>query len=248
MQTISSQLYGPIPYRDPLLSVLLTVTVVDSNGNYAFSKYSNERGDFYRINPDSHVVIRYTPKDKPWERNHQVIITQKNIYQLRLGFKKFYRIFQRDDLYRYDNQGKITEVVTDERDVVIINLGMGQLLRFIPTITTDRHNISYPGVNVTINREENTVDLSIDEFEGMMDLFEHIDIYQLGLSIMQCYIGMKKVSVEDTIKEIEKQKPPTNNTTNKFGFGRSLFGNALEKEYVKAPPPEVKKPETLDDL
>lgn len=244
MQTISSQLYGPIPYRDPLLSVLLTVTIVDSNGNYAFSKFSNERGDFFKVNPHAHVVIRYTPKDAPWDKHNQVIITQKNIYQLRLGFRKFYRIFQREDLYRYDNQGKIQEIVTDNRDIVVISLGMGQLLRFRPTITTDRHNISYPGVNVTIHREENQVDLSIDEFEGMMDLFEHIDIFQLGLSVVQCYIGMKKIPVEETIKDFERQKPPET----KFGNGRSLFGNAEEREYVKTPPPETKKPETLDDL
>jgi hypothetical protein len=243
-QSISSQLYEPVPTNDPVLKILLTVNI-SSNGNYAFSKYSNEKGDFFGVNPKSHITIRYTPKDIPWDKHHQIIITQRNIFQLRLGLKKFYRIFQRDDLYRYDNLGKITEVVTDNSDRVIISFGLGQMLRLAPTIIRDRQNMIYPGVNLTINREENQVDLTIEEFEGIYDLFEHIDLYQAGLTLLQSYIGMRKTPVEQTMQDLEERKPPKTNT-NYIAKGKSLF-DGDRKEYVKTPP-KWEQPTSLDDL
>jgi len=246
---ISSQLYGPIPANEKTLLVLLSITIVDANGNYAFSKFSNERGDFYRINPKSHIVIRYTPKETPWEKHHQVVITQQNIYQLRIGLRSFYKNFQRDDLYRYDERGKIVEVVYDSRDEVLISLGMSQFIRFTPSTTMDRHNVVYPSVIITINREENQSNLSVEEFEGFYDLFEHIDIYQSGVTLLQTFIGLSKASVDNKIAEEERKKAPT--TTNKI-YGRSIFGDAEEKdidknEFVKAPLPQ-KTIDTLDDL
>lgn len=245
VQSISSQLYEPVPTRDPLLKILLAVTI-SSDGNYAFSKYSNERGDFFTINPKAHITLRYTPKDAPWEKHHQVIINQRNIFQVRLGLKKFYKLFQRENLFLYDDRGKLTEVVTDSRDTVIIPLGMGQLLRFRPTIVTDRRNILYPGVNMTLNREENQVDLSIDEFEGIYDLFGHIDIYQAGVTLIQAYIGMRKTPVETTIDEQNKKQPPKTNISNLNG--RSLFDQSESKEYVKSSVPKWDQLATLEDL
>lgn len=243
-QTISSQLYDPVPTSDPLLKILLTVTINSTGGNYAFSKYSNERGDFFTVNPRSHVSVRYTPKDTPWDKHHQVVITQRNIYQLRLGLKKFYRIFQRDNLYQYDHLGRLVGISVDEdRDVVVIPLGMGQLIRFTPTVVTDRKNILYPGVNITINLEENQADLSIEEFEGIYDLFQTLDIYQAGLILLQTYIGMRKTPVEQTMNDMEKNKPPRTRRP-EGGTGGSLFEN---KEYMKAPP-TVEIPKTLDEL
>ena len=206
-QTMSGLLYDPVPVSDPLLKILIAVTI-SSNGNYAFSKYSNERGDFYTINPRPHITIRYTPKDAPWEKQHQVVITQRNIFQLRFGFRKFYKLFQRADLYTYDSLGRISEVVTDEHDTVLIPLGMSQVIRLTPPIVTDKKNVLYPGVNLTVNREENQVDLSIDEFEGIYDLFDHVDIYQAGLTLLQTYIGMRKMPVEQTMQELENRSPP----------------------------------------
>ena len=243
IQTISSQLYEPVPTRDPLLKILLMVTV-SSNGNYAFSKFSNERGDFFNIDPKAHITIRYTPKNVPWEQHHQVVITQRNIFQLRLGLKKFYKAFQRDDLYDYDDRGRIKTVVVDDNDTVIVPLGMGQLLRFKPTIVSHRRNVLYPGVSITINREENQVDLSIDEFEGIYDLFEHINIYHSGITLLQSYIGMRKNSVEQTMDDINRSRPPKTTAVNRTG--RSLFDQS-QKEFVKTPP-KWDNPTSLDDL
>lgn len=243
VQTISSQLYDPIPSDNPLLKIQLTVTI-SSNDNYAFGRYSNEKGDFFSVNPKSHVNIRYLTKDGTWNKHQQITVTQKNIYQLRLGLRRFYTKFQREDLYTYDEAGRIENVIPYEDDVVIIPLGMMQLLRLSPTIIRDRKNVLYAGVNLTINKEENQVDLSVDEFEGIYDLFINLNIYQSGLTLLQTYIGMRKNSVEDTMDTMKARKAPV---TKEYKGGGSLFDQNASKEVMKAP---VKWdiPKTLEDL
>ena len=241
-QTMSGLLYDPVPANDPLLKILIAVTI-SRDGNYAFTKYSNERGDFFTVNPRPHITIRYTPKDRPWDKHHQVVITQRNIFQLRLGFKRFYKLFQRDDLYIYDRFGKISEMVTDDNDIVMIPLGASQILRLAPTIVTDRQNVLYPGVTLTVNKEENQADLTIDEFEGIYDLFDHVDIMQAGLTLLQTYIGMRKMSVEQTMDNLEKRSPPK--TKKCTGQSGSLFE---QKDGNVKTPPRWDIPQSLDDL
>lgn len=243
VQTISSQLYDPVPSDDPLLKIQLTVTI-SSNDNYAFGRYSNEKGDFFSVNPKSHVTIRYLPKDKPWDKHQQITINQKNIYQLRLGLRKFYTKFQRENLYTYDETGRIESLIPYEDDVVRIPLGMMQILRLSPTIIRDRKNVLYAGVTLTVNREENQVDLTVDEFEGIYDLFANINIYQSGLTLLQTYIGMRKNSVEDTMDNMKARKAPV---TKEYKGSGSLFDQSVSKEVMKSP---VKwdVPQSLDGL
>lgn len=242
IQSISSLLCDPMPSIEPQLKILLSVTI-SKDGKFAFSKLPTERGTYFTVNPKTHITIRYTPKDTPWDKHHQIIVNQRNIFQLRSGLRSFYRNFQRDGLYRYDDKGMVSELLTEDEDIVIIPMTMGQLLRLSPSVVTDRKGTVYPGVQLTINREENQVDLSIDEFEGFYDLFLTINMYQSGLTLLQTYIGMRKISIEDTIDSLEKQKQPK---TNPYTGSGSIFGKKQE-EYVKAPPTRT-QPKTLDDL
>lgn len=244
VQTISSPLCDPIPFNDPLLKITLNVTL-NKDGNYAFSKYSNERGDFITVNVNPRIVFRYIVKDAPWDSHHQIIINQKNIFQLRLAFKKFYQLFQRDDLYRYDYNGRITELVMDDSDILVIPLPMGQLMRLEPTVITDSKNKIYPGVMMTINREENQVPITIDEFEAIYELVQSINIYQSGMTLLQTYIGMTKVPVETTMERMQQKKPPKPQKT--WG-GKSLFDRSDEESGTVSGPIRPKQPTTLDDL
>lgn len=247
VQTISSLMCEPLPPQNPKMKILLNVTI-SRDGNYAFNKYSNERGDYFSVNPKVHATIRYITEE-PWRKDHQILITQRNIFQLRIGFKRFYRNFQNSDIYTYDDKGKITELLSDDGDIVIIPLTMGQLLRLKPTVVSDKSGKIYPGINLTINRESNQVDLSIDEFEEVYDLFTTINLYQSGLTLLQTYIGMRKTSVEETIDNINKQQNTNNpDKEQKPRFRGSMFENVYNKEMVKSPPPKAELPKTLDDL
>lgn len=245
VQTISSPLCDPIPFNDPILKVTLNVTL-NRDGNYAFSKYSNEKGDFITVNVNPRIVFRYIVKDAPWDNHHQIVITQRNIFSLRLGFKKFYQLFQRENLYRYDQNGRIVEIVSDDRDRLIIPLTMGQLMRLEPTVITDNKNRIYPGVMMTINKEENQVPLTIDEFESIYELIQSINIYQSGMTLLQTYIGMSKVPVETTMEKMQQKEPPK--TNNNYRGTKSLFSKDDNNDGYVSGTIMPKKPSTLDDL
>ena len=248
IQTISSLLCEPIPFNDPILKITLNVTV-SKDGNYAFSKFSNEKGDFITVNVHPRIVFRYIVKDAQWDTHHQIVITQRNIFSLRLAFRKFYKTFQREDLYRYDDYGRVTEIVSDNNDILIIPLTMGQLMRLEPTVITDTKNRIYPGVLMTINKEENQVPLTIDEFESIYELIQSINIYQAGMTLLQTYIGMRKTPVEETMKSYEEREVPK---TNKYRSNKSLFDKPINSENTEDGMVSgmilPKKPDSLDDL
>ena len=248
IQTISSLLCEPIPFHDPILKVTLNVTV-SKDGNYAFSKFSNEKGDFITVNVHPRIVFRYIVKDAPWDNHHQIVITQRNIFSLRLAFKKFYQNFQRDDLYRYDDNGRVTELVSDDRDVLVIPLTMGQLMRLEPTVITDTKNKIYPGVMMTLNKEENQVPLTIDEFESIYELISSINIYQAGMTLLQTYIGMRKTPVETTMESMQEREVPK---TNKYRSTKSMFDKPNNTNDLEAGSVSgvimPRKPTSLDDL
>lgn len=222
VQTISSPLCEPMPFKNPVLKVTLNVTI-SKDGNYAFSKYSNESGDYVTVNPSSRIVMRYITKDVPWEPSQQVVVNQRNIYQLRLGFKKFYRIFQREDLFIYDDFGKIKELITDSADKVFIPLNNGQIIRLEPCIIYGERNEHYPGVTMVMNKEYNKVGLTIDEFECLFEILSTINIYQSGLTLLQTYIGMQKISVETTMNEYDKRKDAYKENSRGRYSGGSIF-------------------------
>lgn len=246
VQTISSPLCDPIPFYKPILKVNLTITI-NKDGNYAFSKYSNEKGDFITVNINPRVIFRYISEDGQWESNHQIIVNQRNIFNLRLGFKKFYQNFQKDDIFKYDEFGRLTELLATATDALVIPLNTGQLMRLEPTVITDEKNKIYPGVLMVINKESNRVPLTVDEFEMIYDTIININIHQSGLTLLQTYIGMTKVSVETTMDTLQGRNAPK---TNKPQSSKSLYDleDNDNNEGIVSGTILPKKPTTLDDL
>lgn len=244
-RSISGNLYGPIPINNPAITITLCVVITDNNDNYAFSRYIIQGKDYITFNPKGYIRIKYTCKDTPWERHHQVIITQRNIYQMRLGLKAFYQqVFGQTNLFEYDERNKLVRCNADERDDRIIELGMAQVIRLRPTIVDDRQGTLYPGVNITINREENQSNLSIEEFEGLVDLFSHIDLFQASLSLLQTYIVLHK-NPSQNIKTEEVSKPERKGS--RFSSTTQPKGD-IDDEYTVIPPTKVEQPKTLDEL
>lgn len=242
IQTISTPLCEPMPINNPILKIVLNVTISKS-GFYAFSKYSNDYGDYIGVNPNPRILIQYAGKDIAWDKHHQIIITPRNIFQLRMGLRTFYRNFQREDLYEYKD-GIVDTIHLEPGDVVILDFGSTQLLRIVPDIVTDRTNIRYPGVRLTINREENQVPLSIEEFECLYDILTTVNIQQLGLTLLQTYAIMRKVPVEQSIDHMNAKNKPVK--TNNIGRSGSIY----EKRDMESctGPPKMNQPKTLEDL
>jgi hypothetical protein len=240
VKTISSILMNPTDKFRIQLSVGLT-----SNDNKScFNIFSNPNGASYAsINPIISVVLRYQEEGKKWERTNQISVNQNNICWLRLGMTDFYKKFQREDLFIYDDLNYIKELNSTTQDMELINLGKGQILKFEPAIIYDNNDKPLPGVMLKINVDANAVDLSIDEFESMMDLFERINVREEGLILLQTYLTMQQIKLEPS--NGTQQKP----TPQKPGF--NIFERKVEeknKEFAKSPVNNNIDIQGLDDL
>ena len=221
--------------------VKLSVILTDNNGNYTLSKYNKGQDEYITANTDGRIVIRFIPEDKSWNSSYQIIITQKNIFQVRYWFKLFYQKMQRNNLFEYDDFGKIVRILTDEKDEIMINLAMRGVIRLRPTTTSDKHGTIYPGVNITINNENNQVDLSIEEFEGLYDLMINLNIPQLSLLLLQTYLTMST-----NIVDVRAEVGVKSSTKIDSKSINEIWEN--NKDGVKFPPKKVEQPKTLDEL
>lgn len=243
LQTITSPLCDPIMTGDKSLKINLNITI-NRDGKYAFSKLSNESGDFITVDVSPRIIMRYYETKQTWSGTQQIVINQRNIFGLQLGLKRFYNNFQRDNLYKYDNDGRITELLSTNRDTIVIQLIKDQVLRLSPSIVEDNRGRIYPGVNLTLNREENNIDITVDEFEMVMSALVNANVYQLGMLLLQTYIGMTKRSIEDDMNSNDKRKVPKTNTI-KYSTSGSMFEN---RESVSGAPIKSTTPLTLEDL
>lgn len=245
IQTISIPLCDPMPYDNPSLKVQLNATI-SKDGIQCISRYRNEKGDFISVNINPRIVFRYIDKNIPWSPTQQIVVNQRSLFHLKLGFKEFYNNFQRDGLFKYNQDGNISELLADKSDVARIPIS-GQMMILEPGVVSDRHGKIFPGVYMTLNSSNNLIELSIVEFESLYEVILGINLVDTGLTLLQTYIGLSKIPVQDKIEEDERkreEKPKSN-------IQGSIFGNRPEnilpeKEIVSGG--IIKQPTSLDEL
>lgn len=214
----------------------MSIGLNNNEYNNLINTFETDRGIYISINPNIVVVMKYCPPNKKWERADNIYITTGNIYSLRAGLISFYKKLMREDMFIYNTKGYAEEINLSkdmEDDIEIIPLTKGQFLRLEPSIIYDKQGNSLPGVMMRINSESNEVDLSMEEYEAMMNMFDSINIRQEGLLLLQTYLMMRRRPME---QENETTVAPQ---TKKYQeSNRSIFDKKksnTQEEFVKSP-------------
>ena len=50
-----------------VVRVSISITIMDSSNRFVISRFDNERGQFYNINPNPKLNIRIKINDVPWD-------------------------------------------------------------------------------------------------------------------------------------------------------------------------------------
>lgn len=226
---------------NPTEQLKIQLSVGLNNNEYfnLVNVFETNKGTYISINPNITVPIKYNNPNKEWSRTDVVYITDRNIYALKMGLRSFYKTLMREDMFIYNDKGYVVEINTKggKDDGEVIPLTKGQFLRLEPAILYDKQGNSLPGVMMRINIDANAVDLSIDEYEAMMNIFESINIRQEGMVLLQTYLLLRKNPFQSKL-----QSPPPQTNTKEMPR-RSLFdrkqtvptSNEDEFEYVKTP-------------
>lgn len=246
------------------LKIQLNVGLVDGNGqpNYC-GLYRGEGNSYLSISPKPYISIRYTEKGRPWSRRDGIMINQRNIYKLKLQMGHFYKtlLTHEEEIYQYDGNGYIISMNDTEPYQETIYLGMGQVMRLTPTTLYDEKNKPFPGVFLYVNQMENEAELSIEEFESILELFRTVNLRQEGMALLQAYLtlcmkdGEISIPIDNSFdggkKAMYQPSSKRDMKVNVFeAFGKSHQGlskTSEQKEMVQGPNIE-KPPTTLEEL
>lgn len=229
MISISSTLFNPTDK----FKIQMSISINNNEYNNLINTFETDRGVYISINPNIVVVMKYCPPNKIWEKTDNIYITILNIYSLRAGLVSFYKKIMREDIFIYNIKGYVAEINSSqniEDDVEIISLTKGQFIRLEPSIIYDKQGNPLPGIMMRINSESNEVDLSMEEYEAMMNMFDSINIRQEGLLLLQTYLMMRRKPIEQ-----KKSNPPQTKTSDS---PHSIFDRKrvrADEEFVKTP-------------
>lgn len=237
MISVSTTLLNPTEK----LKIQLSVGFNNNEYKNLVNVFENSKGTYISINPNINITMKYTIPNKEWDRHDVVYINERNIYALNTGLKRFYKKLLRDNLFIYNTKGYAIQINSKGDDIETIPMTKGQVIQIEPAIIHDKQGNPLPGVMLHINRSANQVDLSIDEYEAMMNMFERINIRQEGMMILHLYLSMRKHPMTMDMK-MENSPPQTKQIENRGG--KSIFDRTKpdsEKEFVKSPTVTDKK-------
>lgn len=234
------------------LEIKLSVGILNNKGEKTYySLFDTGRDTYLTSDPSSNIVM--TLKDSAWDSQKSLYINKNNIAQLIEGLNDMYIKLKRKDLYIIHPNGEMElGGITSDDEVFLTNLKFNQCLKIEPAIIYDADKKPLQGVYMYINRKDNIVDLSIDEFQSIVILFNKVDI---GLETQ----GLINMHILEEIRELlgtknNKSKNDENKRT--FTSGKtSIFAkkgiddniDRYSKESVKSSVGGI-IPKTLEDL
>ena len=187
IRQISSTLLSP---TDRLL-IQLSINLVDSSNDPSYSYiYPGTRGDYLTFNISPSICFKYIEKDRPWSKTDNIFVTQRNFFAVKEGLREFYNnvMDRADDIYMYGKSGFVAAMGNVEEHRRIIPLSPSQTIYLSPIAVYGSTGRPIPGVAMEINLEENLIEMSMDEFESIYDLFQTIQLHQEGMLLLQTYI------------------------------------------------------------
>lgn len=198
------------------LKVTASVTLTDytKNSENWYYRTHTSRGDYISWYPSASLKLKYV-KDKETEyytdeysRTDQLYLTNKNIGSFKMDLKDFYSKFQRSDLYEYDETGAPKSLNKKKTDSVIIILDeTGYVCALEPIVMPSPNGKYVPGVGMKINIKAQEVQFTVSEFESFYDLIQNINLYELGLNMLQTYLLMRLNGVDNSARVLTQQIP-----------------------------------------
>ena len=230
------------------LSLKLSVPLEDTKAQESYySIYESNRGRYLTLSAGASIVLQYKT-EAPYDPGQVVKITEDNIYQVSKFFRIFYeRVLLRKNLFQYYTSGNITCDLR-KTDIMTHSLRTGGHIKLEPTVIVNLNDVCLPGVNLYINMDEQKADLSVDEFETLMNRLSTINISEeaMQLIITRLLLDTKlDRSTYTSSTDTTKSKP--SNPVNIFQRKEKPSLSETHEEVVDYRP-KVNQPKSLDEL
>ena len=180
-----------------------------------------------------------------------IYITQRNIATVKEELQYFYKnmMDNGESIFRYGRDGYIVAMGNIEKYKHTIPLSPTQIIRLSPTTIYGSNGRPIPGVAMEINLEENLVELSMDEFESVKNLFQQIQLHQEGMLLLQTYMitCLKGGDLKIPLDQVGGGDYKPSNKDVHVNIFESAAKRREQVEMVSGPG-TIKQPTTLEEL
>lgn len=173
-----------------------------------------------------------------WDKDKSIIINERNIIQIIKGFEKMLDSIYNGNIFAVNSKNEIV-IYSDEAEKAVVriyNLGNGNRMVLKPAKIYDENELSYEGVILYLNNNNNFVELPIDAFESLLYALKQTNIFVYSQALINYYISAIKAGELENTKPLIKAKPK-----------KSVFEKA-SKEFVKSTGGIVKEADIMSDL
>lgn len=174
--------------------------------------YSVNGSNYLKLDYQTFLTLECKSKDSEWSKDKSLLITDKNIHQVKKTFEIMLRALYAGKMFaiRKNRQGGVAEIVTytDEikKSTMVVNmLGTHQNMMVLPAVVYDeRTNVSYEGVRIYINKKINVIELTIDEFEALYYNLKEVNFFTYGQMMLMSLASNKQSLVVEEARPVKQ--------------------------------------------
>lgn len=174
-------------------NMILKISININNENYKAYRETEYMGNLYvtmNLNPMlSLEMVKGKNEDTVFDRSNFFPIGQGNIGSIIKTMKKMLKSIYTQDIFAIQNNAVIMYEDMSRKFMERISIprsGYQMILK--PTVVYDDNDTSYEGVNIYLNKTDNVISLSIEEFENLVYTLEKIDLFTYSQMMFNSYL------------------------------------------------------------
>lgn len=177
-----------------------------------------------------------------WDKSKNLVITSKNLFQIQQGLKTMINSLRNGDIYKArkkvnsDNSSYMelfiyTEDVKNNTLVIKLLGDSNNRLGLQPCIVTDECECQYEGVRLLINKQINSVEITLEELEAIYYTLSKVDLFLYGQSLINYYMThLKDRAIEVKSYNTNVDKKVKFDTADKNEISSTIITEKSEEE------------------
>lgn len=197
-----------------------------------YRKFDFNGSDYMTLDIKSYFTLECLNGE--WSQDKSMYIDNKGLPHLKRCMKLMLKnLYEEADMFSVTEYN--TPVISSESikkyTIPIYNLGYNQRLVLQPVVVYDENEVAYEGVSILFNKTVNYSDLTIDEFESLVDIVSDLNLFTYSQQLANFYMIYCATVNGKEMQKITKSIEKIN--TNIFSKERESL---LEKGVVEEKP------------
>ena len=160
------------------LTIRIHVKLVDTNFNF-HNEFSYGNKTYLKLDPSVYLTLEMSKGEEGFVQDKTILLTQMNINQVIMSMKKVLKNIYNEKIFAMrGNEIIVYEDMSKKYTEKLMIPNSNQALMIKPSVIYDENETSYEGVHMFINKLENIIELSIDEFESVIYTLSQVNLFE----------------------------------------------------------------------